>query len=226
MEPRLLQLLRIVVDEHVATAEPVGSQTLVERYKLEVSPATVRNWFAELDAAGLIIQPHTSGGRVPTEAGYRTYIDHFLPQKPLAKRERELLAQAASLPTEDGKRLKALAKVLSEFAGTSAFAGTNEADTFYTGLSQLFGNPEFRDWQRVVSLTEVLDRMDDVLNRLRHAREPGVRILIGSACPFGSGCSAVLIAPPSGGLVGMLAPMRMDYGYAYQLLTAAHELLS
>ncbi|MDQ3493754.1 MAG: heat-inducible transcriptional repressor HrcA, partial [Chloroflexota bacterium] len=75
LEPRSEAILQAIIEEYVATAAPVGSMTLVSRYRLGVSPATVRNVMAELEAAGYIGQPHTSAGRVPTDAGYRLYVE-------------------------------------------------------------------------------------------------------------------------------------------------------
>src|ERR671935_794846 len=75
---RQREILRRVVEEYVVTGQPVGSRTLVERAGLTVSPSTVRNELAELEARGLLMHPHTSAGRVPTEAGYRFYVDGLL----------------------------------------------------------------------------------------------------------------------------------------------------
>src|SRR5881394_1048801 len=75
---RQRSLLRGVVEEHIATGQPVGSRTLVERTGLTVSASTVRSELAELEALGLLTHPHTSAGRVPTEAGYRLYVDGLL----------------------------------------------------------------------------------------------------------------------------------------------------
>src|SRR3954453_12732931 len=75
---RRREILRRVVEEHVATGQPVGSKTLVERAGLDVSSSTVRNELAELERLGLLTHPHTSAGRVPTEAGYRLYVDALL----------------------------------------------------------------------------------------------------------------------------------------------------
>ncbi|CAN5765441.1 heat-inducible transcriptional repressor HrcA [soil metagenome] len=75
LEPRSEAILRAIIEEYVATAAPVGSLTLVAKYRLEVSSATVRNVMAELEAAGYIGHPHTSAGRVPTDAGYRLYVE-------------------------------------------------------------------------------------------------------------------------------------------------------
>src|SRR2546430_15053074 len=71
-------LLRLVVEEYVATGQPVGSKNLVERAGLGVSPSTVRHELAELERFGLLTHPHTSSGRIPTEAGYRLYVDRLL----------------------------------------------------------------------------------------------------------------------------------------------------
>jgi heat-inducible transcriptional repressor len=74
LDERKAYILATVVYEYVATAEPVASQTLTQKYNLGVSSATVRNEMAELEAAGYLVQPHTSAGRVPSDAGYRTYV--------------------------------------------------------------------------------------------------------------------------------------------------------
>lgn len=225
MDERLLNLLRIVVEEHVATAEPVGSQALVERYKLDVSPATIRNWFADLEAHGLLMQPHTSGGRIPTEKGFKTYLDRFIEEKPANKRDRDAIEKAALLPKEDGRRLKNVAKGLAELSGLSVFLGLGEADTFYTGLSQLFAQPEFKDSQRVVNLSEILDHLDEALAQIRHRPYERPHILIGQDCPFGPSCGIVVVTHDTE-LIGVLGPLRMDYQYTYSLLNAALAALT
>ncbi len=78
LDKRKAYILATVVYEYIATAEPVGSQTLTQKYQLGVSSATVRNEMAELEAGGYLVQPHTSAGRVPSDAGYRTYVDRLM----------------------------------------------------------------------------------------------------------------------------------------------------
>lgn len=80
LDQRSQEILRAVIEEYIATATPVGSQALVDRRRLDVSPATVRNVMAELEAAGYLSHPHTSAGRVPTDAGYRLYVEQITPQ--------------------------------------------------------------------------------------------------------------------------------------------------
>lgn len=91
MDERRLEVLRAIVEDYVDTREPVGSRTLVERHHLGVSPATIRNDMAALEEAGLIAQPHTSAGRIPTDKGYRYFVDQLSTVKPLNPAERRAI---------------------------------------------------------------------------------------------------------------------------------------
>lgn len=91
MESRQLDILRAIVDEYVATEEPVGSKAISERHGLGISSATIRNEMSVLEDAGLITQPHTSAGRIPTDKGYRLFVDKIATIKPLSKAERRAI---------------------------------------------------------------------------------------------------------------------------------------
>ena len=90
-EDRRLRVLRAIVQDYVQTSEPVGSKALLERHHLGVSAATVRNDMAALEEEGLIAAPHTSAGRVPTDAGYRLFVDRLTSLKPLSTAERRAI---------------------------------------------------------------------------------------------------------------------------------------
>jgi heat-inducible transcriptional repressor len=92
VEDRKLAVLRAIVEDYVATHEPVGSKTLVERHQLGVSPATVRNDMAALEEEGLIAQPHTSAGRIPTDKGYRFFVDRLTTLKAMSAAEKRAIA--------------------------------------------------------------------------------------------------------------------------------------
>ena len=92
VDDRKLDVLRAIVEDYVATEEPVGSKALVERHGLGVSPATVRNDMAALEEEGYIHQPHTSAGRVPTDKGYRLFVDKLATLKPMSAAERRAIA--------------------------------------------------------------------------------------------------------------------------------------
>jgi len=91
-DERRMDVLRAIVEDYVATEEPVGSKALVERHGLGVSPATVRNDMAALEDEGYITQPHTSAGRVPTDKGYRLFVDRLTTLKPMSQAERRAIA--------------------------------------------------------------------------------------------------------------------------------------
>jgi heat-inducible transcriptional repressor len=92
VDDRKLEVLRAIVSDYVATQEPVGSKTLVERHQLGVSSATVRNDMASLEEEGYITQPHTSAGRIPTDKGYRLFVDRLGGVRPLSAAERRAIA--------------------------------------------------------------------------------------------------------------------------------------
>ncbi|ADG75101.1 heat-inducible transcription repressor HrcA [Cellulomonas flavigena DSM 20109] len=119
-EERRLDVLRAIVEDYVATREPVGSRALTERHALGVSPATIRNDMAALEDAGLIVQPHTSAGRVPTEQGYREFVDRLSGVRALSAAERRaigtLLEQAVDLDDVMDRAVRLIAQLTQQVA--------------------------------------------------------------------------------------------------------------
>lgn len=119
-EERRTRVLEAIVRDYVLTREPVGSRTLVERYRLGVSPATVRNDMAVLENEGLIHQPHTSAGRIPTDQGYRRFVDSLHEIKPLSPAERraieQLLEGAVDLDDVVSRAVRLLAGITRQVA--------------------------------------------------------------------------------------------------------------
>ncbi len=225
MDERLKKLLGLAVEDVIRTGEPVGSQRMVEAYGLEVSPATVRNWFGELEDLGCLTHPHTSSGRVPTEKGYRLYVDEIMLKKQLPKRDAQDLDKALSAEDLSDECKKAAAKCAAEITNGAVVLGLRRSDTYYTGLSHLFAQPEFSDWQHVVNFGNILDTLDDMLQRVRQEAyvEPDIRL--GRECPFGSMCGSVLLTLGDGTLFGILGPMRMDYALAKSVLLHVKQKL-
>ncbi|HWS57560.1 MAG TPA: heat-inducible transcriptional repressor HrcA [Actinotalea sp.] len=119
-DDRRLEVLRAIVHDYVRTREPVGSRILVERHTLGVSPATIRNDMAALEEAGYIAQPHTSAGRVPTDKGYRLFVDQLSTLKPLSVPERRaiqsLLEGAVDLDDVVDRTVRLLAQLTHQVA--------------------------------------------------------------------------------------------------------------
>ncbi len=119
-EERKLSVLRAIVEDYVETREPVGSKVLVERHHLGVSSATIRNDMAALEEEGLIAQPHTSAGRIPTDAGYRVFVDRLSTVKTLSTAERRaislVLSDAVDLDDVLDRTVRALATLTRQVA--------------------------------------------------------------------------------------------------------------
>ena len=119
-DDRRLEVLRAIVEDYVATHEPVGSRALAERHHLGVSPATIRNDMAALEDEGYIAQPHTSAGRVPTDKGYRLFVDRLAGVKPLSPAERRaiqsFLEGAVDLDDVVARTVRLLAQVTRQVA--------------------------------------------------------------------------------------------------------------
>jgi heat-inducible transcriptional repressor len=119
-EDRRLAVLRAIVEDYVQTREPVGSKALVERHTLGVSPATIRNDMAALEEEGLIAQPHTSAGRIPTDKGYRLFVDRLSTVKPLSAPEKRaiatLLDRAVDLDDVVDRTVRLLAQLTHQVA--------------------------------------------------------------------------------------------------------------
>jgi heat-inducible transcriptional repressor len=120
LDERKLAVLRAIVEDYVTTTEPVGSKSLVDRHGLDVSPATIRNDMAVLEEQGFITQPHTSAGRIPTDKGYRLFVDRLSTVKPMSAAERRaietFLAGAYSLDDVVARTVRLLAQLTRQVA--------------------------------------------------------------------------------------------------------------
>ncbi|NEP16266.1 MAG: heat-inducible transcriptional repressor HrcA [Leptolyngbya sp. SIO4C1] len=131
LSARQQKVLRATVRHYVATAEPVGSKALVNSYNLKVSPATIRNVMGVLERSGLLYQPHTSAGRVPSDSGYRIYVDELVqPSKPIARQIDQVLTHRLDW---EGCSLEALlreaAQVLARLSGYIALVTLPTAES-------------------------------------------------------------------------------------------------
>ena len=122
LDDRKLTVLRAIVEDYVSTTEPVGSKSLVDRHHFDVSPATIRNDMAVLEELGFIAQPHTSAGRIPTDKGYRLFVDRLSSVKALSAAERraiETFLEGFDIETgathHDGRRVVVLNPLQGQF---------------------------------------------------------------------------------------------------------------
>ncbi len=178
-EQRRMQVLSAIVQDFVASSEPVGSRTIVERHNLGVSPATVRNDMAALEEAGLITQPHTSAGRIPTDLGYRTFVDRIHELKPLSAAERRaielFLVDAVDLDDVMERTVRLLAQATHQVA-LIQYPSLSRATLRHLELIRISDHHALvviitdtgRVEQRMVEVADLLPHLDDLRALLNH----------------------------------------------------------
>jgi heat-inducible transcriptional repressor len=117
MDERKFAVLRAIIEDYVATQEPIGSKSIVERHRLKVSPATVRNEMAVLEDEGYIVQPHTSAGRIPTDKGYRTFVDRLNEVRALSTAESKAISQVLQGAVDLDDVMQKTVKLLAQLTG-------------------------------------------------------------------------------------------------------------
>ena len=220
MSSRRLEILRAIVDEYVATQEPVGSKAIAERHGLGISPATIRNEMAVLEDEGLIKQPHTSAGRIPTDLGYRVFVDKLATIKPLSPAERRaietFLEGSSDLEELLKKSVKLLADITKQVAVvTYPIIGDGREKLAVSGTAHLARSGE----DLGLTLSPILEALEEqvVLMRLLDEANSTVHVRIGHEQMEANLQSTSLVTVGYGGdsaqlgALGVLGPTRMDY---------------
>ena len=238
---RQKEILFAIIEEYAETAAPVGSVTLAKLFG--VSSATIRSEMAKLEEAGLLVQPHTSAGRVPTDSGYRLYVNSLTedmnnnkaretnPARLLPGRE-DRSTHAIELRIASQERadfaIRGAVDSLVELTGNLGLATIGE-QLYLAGMSRLFTQPEFMDANRVQSVAKLLDNLEPWLREAAPG-EP-LNIFIGQENPIGktSGVSLIISkfrSPYSdNSYIGVLGPTRQNYGRVMSLVRRAGNML-
>lgn len=211
MDKRKELILNTIIKEHIKSGAPVGSSGLVNKYKLDISSATVRNEMVELEEDGYIVQPYTSAGRIPTEKAYNLYLNS-LKNKKLSSSDLRVFEKLLSDRNE--KSFKQTAKEMARISGNTIFWAMDKDSLFYTGISNLLQQPEFAETDIMHDISKMIDRVDEVVDDIFDQTEYDTCVLVGSNNPFSDSCSTILVKYRIGkkeGLFGIIGPMRMDY---------------
>ena len=230
MTERQSKLLQAIVEQYAEVASPVGSSLLAKAFG--VSSATIRAEMAELERLGFITQPHTSAGRIPTDRGYRYYVneiaDTSVPEELAEKRaQRALSARVASggLPEQT---IRNTVDTLVELTHNLGMATIGE-QLYMSGLSNLFGQPEFMQTGQVQQVARLLDNLEPWLYEA--APNQPLSVYIGQENPIGGGAGCSLIisrfrSPFSdSSYIGVLGPTRQSYRDVMALVGRAGKTL-
>jgi heat-inducible transcriptional repressor len=237
MNERQKKVLASVVEWYSKTASPVGSQVLIEQFHFPVSSATLRSDMVALEEEGYLYQPHTSAGRIPTDKGYRFYVEEEMGDEPLSREEQlDLKQELLMRQAREARMSRTVAKLLSHFSGSFAVSGTpqSEGGMYDFGMKELLDNPEFHELDEVCRLVEVLDNIDEKFELLvGKLKDDETKIFIGAENPIAempNDCS-MLVSPyrdkdGERGMLAIIGPKRMSYAKNKSLLEYMKKLLS
>jgi heat-inducible transcriptional repressor len=228
MTDRQAKILQAVVEQYAEVASPVGSSLLAKLF--DVSSATIRSEMAALEREGFIRQPHTSAGRIPTDKGYRYYVNqlnetHELPKEHRAQRALSARVQHGGLPEQT---IRNTVDTLVELTHNLGIA-TIGPQLYMSGLSNLFGQPEFMHPAQVQEVARLLDNIQPWLNETSPNKP--LSVYIGRENPIGgaAGCSLIISrfrSPFSdSSYIGVLGPTRQSYKDVMSLVGRAGQAL-
>ncbi|MFH0762783.1 MAG: hypothetical protein V1925_02710 [Candidatus Omnitrophota bacterium] len=212
-------VLSATINRYAFDALPVASDDIASEFDL--SSATIRHIFAELEECGLLTHPHTSGGRVPTQKGYRYYVDYLIQEMQLLdgqkkdivreyKKEIRQLEEALEKTTE-------VISTITHYAGIVSFLEWQDK-FFYKGLSRILEQPEFHDSDRICLLVKMIEEKQRLLDIINRDFSGEVMVYIGSelGLPEMANCSLVVSnyrrKNRLSGRLAVLGPVRMEYG--------------
>lgn len=230
MTDRQKQILSAIVEQYAEVASPVGSSLLAKVFN--VSSATIRAEMAELERLGYITQPHTSAGRVPSDKGYRFYVNSLSSEREVAsgaerRGERALAARVQDSGVPE-RAIRNAVDTLVELTHNLGLA-TIGNQLYMSGLSNLFGQPEFMHAGQVQQVARLLDNLEPWLREA--APNQPLSVYIGAENPIGrsAGCSLIISkfhSPYSDrSYIGVLGPTRQSYRDVMSLVNQAGKAL-
>jgi len=234
LTPRQIQILKLIIEEYIETAEPVGSETLEKKFHLGVSPATLRNEMAELVKKGYLKQPHVSAGRMPTPMALKFYVRELMKPKELSVADEVAVKEKIwDYRDEIDRLVREATRVLAEKTKLLALSTINEDDLYFCGAANILDNPEFYDIDLTRTLLAMLDERDYWFSLFDRALEGEdlIHILIGSelGSSFLEPCGFIYTDYEIGrkkGTIGVIGPARLDFSYVVPIVEYLGGLIS
>ncbi len=227
-------VLGYVVAQYIKNLNPVGSAFLAKECHLDWSSATIRNILAELEEEGYLMHPHTSAGRIPTEHGYRYYVDHLMHEIQLLKGEKERIHHEYRQSVDELEQLMEKAsQIISEVTHYTSIISVDGWGNkiIYRGTNYVVGYPQMQDVQKIQNLLKVLEEKERILHVINRVLQRKIEIYIGQeiACKEIEGCSLAVSSyqtknGPSG-RIAVLGPTSMNYERVVSALDYITELI-
>lgn len=217
LSQRQIQILKAIIEEYIASAEAVGSETLDKKYNLGVSPATIRNEMVKLTEMKFLKQPHTSAGRSPTPMALKYYVENLMKPHDMSVAEEVAVKEKIwDYRQEIDKLLREATKTLAEKTKTLAVTATKDGDLYYAGAANILDMPEFYDYQLTHHLLATLDQFDFWWHLIESQQDP-FDILLGEEIESRGlldQCGVVyykFATPHVSGAIGAVGPSRLNY---------------
>lgn len=236
LDERKRKILNAIVKDYQKSAEPVGSRTITKAHIHDLSPATIRNEMADLEEEGYIVQPHTSAGRIPTDMGYRFYVDRLMKIIGPSLHEEEMIRSAYEATNNSMEEiLHQTAKLLSHTLDYAAIVVNLDSHKriYSSGSSNLLRQPEFQDIFRVQKILNMLEEEQELAEVIEdYIGHDEFTIKIGSENTHKAmkECSVVVSSVNLDGevigAIGLLGPTRMFYSKASTLIDYVAKELS
>lgn len=215
---RQATILEALIDRYIREARPIGSEYLAEHLSEVLSPATIRSVLKDLEEAGYINQPHTSAGRIPTDKGYRYYVDRT-EAAPLNSTDRARLTSGLSrLERRFNNPARSTSHLLSQLAHTTAISAWLDRGTVEeAGLSELLRNDDTVTVEAIREISDVLDNAEDVVQRVAKVADAQSHVFIGEENPlFEAAHTSLLVRAVDIGndervVLLLVGPKRMPY---------------
>ncbi len=232
MEYRHAHILKGLIEEYIATGKPVGSARLLEVLDVPVSSATIRSILHELEEEGYLVSPHTSAGRIPTDKGYRYYVDRLTFRDPSEKQVKSMQNTYDEYQEAYSSPARAAAKMLSDLAHVMAFSGwPDRQDMHAAGISQLLGEGQGEAQEAAHEIAVLFDNIERYMERFAEDTTQAVQVYIGNENPaFESEYTSMIVRTmrlPTGerALLLIAGPKRMKYRKNVTLLNTMASLL-
>lgn len=232
-QARKERLLGIVVNEYIQTVSPVSSGYIAEKYKLDLSSATIRSVLAELETDGFLTHPHTSAGRMPTQDGYRYYVDYLMKEISLLEEQKKRLRREYDQTRRDLVHvLEKTSEVVANFTHYTSIVTAEGSDSrvFCNGTRYVV-EYDYQSLEKIRDLLALLEEKDRVLELINRKLRQKIEIFIGHelACHDMDDCSLALSTYklPNGrtGRIAVLGPKRMDYQKVVSALDYVSNLI-
>ena len=216
---RQKEILNSIIAEYIRSAQPVGSKLLEKKHKkFQICPATIRNEMQKLTEAGFIFQPHTSAGRVPTDKGYRFFVDDLLEREILNDRLDSEIEEWVDEDFKDAfKLIQSLTRNLASFSSNLVLGYlADEKILWKEGWDRVFREPEFREKKTITDFFGLLSNFEKEMDSIRI--DSGLRVFIGKENPFPKAREfSTIIArcrfpKREDGFLAIIGPKRMAYG--------------